>query len=297
VSPVSGGSLVENRQLSTAGLRPRAPGRLAGAALDWLATGASAAGVVAALVAHDALQRLAWLAGPRAQQEAARAMARSINAAIALTGARVSVRGRDHVDLSRNYIVVSNHQSMFDVSLLSEHLGPLHPRYVSKVELARGVPGVSYNLRRGGSALIERKDPEQARAAIAELARRVRDDGFTAVIFPEGTRSRTGVMRPFKPGGLRELVRGAPDVPVLPVTCYGGARLFSRNLRPLVRNVELGVVFHRPVRSPDAADDRAFAAFVADLERTIARALPVDPAGGAQRSPGLHSGSGTPAFT
>jgi 1-acyl-sn-glycerol-3-phosphate acyltransferase len=253
---------------------PGAVARFSSFAEDWLATGAAIGHVVAALVYHDVAQRLAATGGSAAQQDAAVAMARSVNAALRLTGARVTVRGREHVDLSRNYIVVANHQSMFDISLLSEHLGPLHPRYISKEALGRGVPGISYNLRRGGSALIDRARPDQALAAIAALARRVRDDGITAVIFPEGTRSQTGAMRPFKIAGLRALVAGAPEVAILPVTTYGGARLFSRGLTPLVRNVDLGLVFHPPVASPDADDFEAFSQFVADLERTIARALP-----------------------
>ncbi|MBK6692894.1 MAG: 1-acyl-sn-glycerol-3-phosphate acyltransferase [Myxococcales bacterium] len=62
--------------------------------------------------------------------------------------------------------------------------------------------------RRLGAHQPQRSGAVQA--AIADLTRRVRDEGVTAVIFPEGTRSKTGAMKPFKTGGLKELVRGAP---------------------------------------------------------------------------------------
>ena len=255
---------------------PLALAKVASGAQDWLATGASVASVLGSLVVFDVVQRVAWRMSPKAQQDAASAMAWAINRSAMLTGASIAVRGLENVDFSKNYVVVSNHQSMLDISLLSEHLKPLHPRYVSKVELSRGVPGVSYNLRRGGSALIDRKNGAQAKSVIAEITRRVRDEKLTVVIFPEGTRSKTGHMKPFKPGGLRELLRGAPGVPILPVTSYGGSLLFSRSLKPIVRNVELGMVFHAPFTpsSADIEDDARYEALVKSLESTIASALP-----------------------
>lgn len=254
---------------------PRALALATDGVQDWLSTGYAVSSVLTSIVVYDVVQRVAWRFGPDAQQDASRAMARSINRGARRSGATIRVRGLENVDQTKNYIVVSNHQSLLDISLLTEHLGKLNPRYVSKVELARGVPGVSYNLRRGGSALINRKDPAQSKAAIADLTRRVRDEGVTAVIFPEGTRSKTGAMKPFKTGGLKELVRGAPNTLILPVTSYGGSELFSRNMKPLVRGVELGMVFHKPMAAPPASlGDEAFTAFTDELQRVIASGLP-----------------------
>ena len=178
-----------------------------------------------------------------------------------------------------------NHQSLLDIALASSYLAPLEPRYVSKIELSHGIPGVSYNLQHGGSANIDRNDPAQAHAALAEMGRRVRDNRFTVVLFPEGTRSKTGAMRAFKPGGLRTLLRHARGVPVLPVTGYGGSRLFRHGLRPIERNVELGFVVHPPVTPPDSDDDAAFDAFVHQLEATIAGALPPEDLRGESGAP------------
>ena len=247
--------------------------------LDWAATGAAVGGVFASLLAHDVLQRLAIRVSPHGQQRVASSMARWINRAARLAGTRFRVRGLEHIDPRRSYVVVMNHQSLLDIAMASEFLAALEPRYVSKIELSRGIPGVSFNLRRGGSANIDRRDPAQAHAALAELGRRVRDDGFTVVLFPEGTRSKTGAMRPFKPGGLRTLLRNAGNVPVVPVTSYGGSRLFRNGLLPIVRDVELGFVVHPPVTAPDPEDTAAFEAFVRQLEATIAGALPPEDRG------------------
>jgi 1-acyl-sn-glycerol-3-phosphate acyltransferase len=243
-------------------------------ALDWLGTSTSVSGVFLSLFVHDLAQRVAIRFGAHPHQRAVSSMARWINRSSRLTGAHHAIRGLEHVDPKQNYVVVMNHQSLLDISMASDFLEVLEPRYVSKIELARGIPGVSYNLRCGGSALIDRKDPAQAHAVIADMGRRVREEHLTAVIFPEGTRSKTGAMKPFKPGGLRTLLEHARGVPVLPVTSYGGSRMFSKGLTPVQRNIELGFVIHPPVSPPDVSDEGAFAAFVKDLEATIASALP-----------------------
>jgi 1-acyl-sn-glycerol-3-phosphate acyltransferase len=202
-------------------------------------------------------------------------MARLVNRAIGIAGVRIEASGLENAKPGTPYIVVSNHQSFLDISLTSDFLEHLHPRYVSKRELAKGVPGVSFNLARGGSALIDRKNPEQAHAAIEALGDRVREAGWTAVIFPEGTRSKTGQIKSFKSAGLRTLVRKAPGVAILPVTTSGGSRLFSRGMKPLIaRGTTLRYVVHPPIAAPDPDDDLAFERFVRELQAIIEAELP-----------------------
>lgn len=243
--------------------------------LDWSATAAAVGGVFTALGVYDVLMRVAMSTGGiHAQQRASQGMARAINRAAGLAGTRFRVAGLENAPFGRPYIIVSNHQSLLDISLITEYLGALEPRYVSKRELSRGIPGVSFNLRAAGSACIDRKDPEQAHAAIEQLARRITVEGFSVVIFPEGTRSATGAMRPFREAGLRTLVRNARGVPVLPVTTAGGSVLFRDQLKPIARGVTLSLTIHPPVSPPDPDDAEAFSAFVRSCAATIERALP-----------------------
>ena len=237
--------------------------------LDWVATGVGVAGVFTSLFSYDVLQRIAILFGPHAHQRSVTGMARGINRSARMCGTRFRVEGLEHVDFSQNYIIVSNHQSLLDISMTSDFLAPLEPRYISKRELGRRIPGVSFNLTHGGSALIDRKDPAQAHAEIERIAKRVRDDHWTVMIFPEGTRSKTGALRAFRPAGLRTLLLNAPGVPVLPVTTSGGSRLFKYNLTPVVRGIELVYRIHAPVMPPVIDDSGAFEAFVNQLETTI----------------------------
>jgi 1-acyl-sn-glycerol-3-phosphate acyltransferase len=123
---------------------------------------------------------------------------------------------------------------------------------VSKRELARHIPSVSYNLRRGGNCLIDRDDPDQAIGAITELGRRVEANGVSAVIFPEGTRARRGELKPFKHKGTAALFAAAPRTPIVPVTIDGSWRLMQRNFWPIPFGVRMRVRIADPIaRRPD----------------------------------------------
>ena len=70
---------------------------------------------------------------------------------------------------------------------ISCYLKKHHPKFVSKIELGKGIPSVSYNLRHGGSVLIDRKDPRQSLTAIKDFGKYIEENNYAAVIFPEGT--------------------------------------------------------------------------------------------------------------
>lgn len=117
-----------------------------------------------------------------------------------------------------NYIFVSNHQSMFDIPPLIYYLRKHHPKFIAKKELAKGIPSISYNLRVGENCAIDRKDPKQAVMALMTFAKNVYDKKRSAVIFAEGTRSRTGVPKEFQTRGLKTLFKYIPDAVVVPIT-------------------------------------------------------------------------------
>ena len=72
------------------------------------------------------------------------------------------------------------------------------PNFVSKKELGKGIPSVSYNLRHGDNVLIDRSDPRQAINTLMKFGRENRKENLTAVIFPEGTRSKIAIPKPFE---------------------------------------------------------------------------------------------------
>ena len=137
-----------------------------------------------------------------------------------LTGFRIEVepfRGR----LPSPVIIVTNHQSLADIPVLVYALPRLAIRFVTKRELGRGIPMVSSYLRVGGSALISRRG--NFARVIRELGKLARRSalGISPVVFPEGTRSRTGRLGPFHTGAFRTLCENA-TLPVLVVAMDGG---------------------------------------------------------------------------
>jgi len=129
-----------------------------------------------------------------------------------LLGTRISFYNPYQISTDRPLIIVCNHQSMFDISPIMWHLRKHHVKFVSKKELGKGIPSVSYNLRHGGSVLIDRKNPRQSLSAMMTFGDYIEKTKRAAVIFPEGTRSKTGVPRPFKTKGLEMLIKKVPSV-------------------------------------------------------------------------------------
>jgi 1-acyl-sn-glycerol-3-phosphate acyltransferase len=115
------------------------------------------------------------------------------------------------------YVVVANHQSMLDILLLSRL--PREMKWLAKASLFR-VPWVGWMFTIAGDIPVRRGDSESA----SEVLRKARDylaNGMNVMIFPEGTRSETGSLRPFKSGAFRLAIDAG--VPVLPVAVSGTA--------------------------------------------------------------------------
>jgi len=96
-----------------------------------------------------------------------------------------------------------------------------------------GIPSISFNLVHGGAANIDRKDPKQSISEILKLAMNMKTKGWSAFIFPEGTRTKTGQMKPFSIGGIATLLKKVPDALVVPVAINGSYRMVEYGMFPL----------------------------------------------------------------
>lgn len=233
-------------------LRDSAPESLL---LDWAFTVPFLLAFGFVLGVFDPLQRCARLVGPRPHELVVGCLQWSLIWAFRICGTRLLVERSARVRPWTPYIVIANHQSMFDVPIFGALLFTNFPKYVAKKSLARWIPSVSYNLRRGGNALIDRGDTDQALAAIRELSATVRSRGVSAVIYPEGTRSRGGELRSFKTRGALELLRSAPDVAVLPVTIDESWKLLRHNLLPVPFGTRVRVRIGDPIERSGTIDD------------------------------------------
>lgn len=134
-----------------------------------------------------------------------------------IMGLRVSFKNNNKLPIGQSIIFVANHQSMYDVPALIWFLRKYHAKFISKIELTKNIPSISFNLKNGGGANINRKDARQSITEILKLGERMRDNQWSAVIFPEGTRSQNGVLKDFQAGGVATLLKKVPQALVVPV--------------------------------------------------------------------------------
>ena len=132
-------------------------------------------------------------------------------------------------------MIISNHQSLLDIPIIMEILPKgVRARFVAKKELAWGIPLISMLLRTSGHCLVKRKgDALQAMRTVTTMARRCKADGTIPVVFPEGTRSRTGFLGVFHSAGFRK-IQEIDALPTLVVAVDGGWKVAK--LRDFFRN-------------------------------------------------------------
>jgi len=162
-------------------------------------------------------------------------------------------------------IIVSNHQSAYDVSSISWYLRKTHPKFVSKIELGKGIPSVSFNLKHGGSVLIDRKDAKQSLTALKYFAQTLEKNNWSGVIFPEGTRSKNGIPKHFSKNGLKIMAKFAPSAYIIPISINNSWKLVSNGKFPL----NIGEHLHLEVHQPIAVNSMPFEELFLKVEKTI----------------------------
>ncbi|HZH54567.1 MAG TPA: lysophospholipid acyltransferase family protein, partial [Sphingobacteriaceae bacterium] len=140
-----------------------------------------------------------------------------LTASYYLLGNSVTWINKYSLPIDRPIIFVANHQSMFDIPPLIYYLRKHHAKFISKIELTRGIPSISFNLLHGGGANIDRQDSKQSIAEILKLAKNMKKNKWSVVIFPEGTRAREGIMKSFHVGGIATILKKVPDALIVPI--------------------------------------------------------------------------------
>jgi 1-acyl-sn-glycerol-3-phosphate acyltransferase len=153
---------------------------------------------------------------------------------------------------------------MYDIPPLIWYMRKYHPKFVSKIELGKGIPSVSFNLRHSGSALIDRKDPKQSIAELQKLGKYIETNNRSAVIFPEGTRSRNGVPKPFRTTGLKVLMKNAPSALIVPISINNSWKLLRYGKFPMGLGNHLTFKVHPPVEIEGDVE-----ALIAQVEKQI----------------------------
>lgn len=161
-----------------------------------------------------------------------------VGLALGLAGIRYRVTGKEHIPAGRPVVFCSNHESNVDPPVLFQ---ALHRRLhvLFKAELQQ-LPILGRVMVAGGFVPVERDRREASMASVERAAKSIRD-GNSFLIFPEGTRSRTAEMLPFKKGGFIMAIKA--QAPILPVAVSGGRAAMRKGswlVRPVLVRVRIG---------------------------------------------------------
>ena len=172
---------------------------------------------------------------------------------LALSGVRVRVEGREHVLRERAAVYAVNHTSNVEPPILFHALSPIFPRLrvLYKAEL-RKLPILVRAWDLAGFVPLQRGNPEQSLPAIDRAADALRE-GNSFLIFPEGTRSRTGSLLPFKKGGFIMAIKG--QAPIVPTAITGAREALSKGSF-VIRPVTVTVRFGSPVETAGMTMDQ-----------------------------------------
>lgn len=164
-----------------------------------------------------------------------------------ILGVHVKQVNKVNLPSNRTIIIVSNHQSLFDIPPIIWYYRKHHIKFVSKKELGKGIPSVSYNLRVGGAALIDRKDGKSAIVELGKFSKKLKNNTWGAAIFPEGTRSRNGKPKSFSTNGLKMILKYNPNAIVLPITINNSWKVFKYGKFPLGLFSPISIYTHQPI--------------------------------------------------
>lgn len=186
-----------------------------------------------------------------------------------IVGAKIKIEGSFNFPTNRPLIIVANHQSTYDIPAIYWLFRKNHPKFIAKKELEKYIPSISYNLRHSGAAIIDRKNPTQAIKEIIKLGRLIETKNYSACIFPEGTRTRTGKLRSFQSGGIKTLLKVSPSALIVPFAINGNYKLHRYGKYPLSFGETLKFTVLEPIESNQIPAEE----LVLKIEQEISKAI------------------------
>lgn len=154
---------------------------------------------------------------------------------------RVTVEGRENIDKRTSYVFVANHQSAYDIFTLFGYLGH-NFRWMMKKEL-RKIPLIGLACESAKQIFIDRSSPAAMRSSLRR-AEGLLQGGMSVVVFPEGSRTKTGKVGTFKRGAFT--LASEFNLPIVPLTISGAyAVMPSKNKLPLPGKIKLTI--HKPI--------------------------------------------------
>lgn len=183
-----------------------------------------------------------------------------------LTLVKVEVRGRENIDRRTSYVFVANHQGAYDIFAIYGWLGHRF-KWMMKKSLQR-IFLVGYTCQKAGHIFVDRSNAATLRRTI-EKAESTLKGGMSLMIFPEGARTFTGKVGPFKKGAYQLALEF--KLPLVPITIDGAFKVLPRTAR-IPRPGKIVLTIHKPIEAPRSENERE--AVMDRTRRAIESALP-----------------------
>jgi 1-acyl-sn-glycerol-3-phosphate acyltransferase len=192
-----------------------------------------------------------------------------LTSTIYILGDTVKFINKHQLPLNRPILFLANHQSLLDIPPLIWYLRNYHAKFISKIELTKNIPSISYNLKYGGGANIDRKDARQSITELAKLGTRMKENNWSAVIFPEGTRSKDGQVKAFYAGGIATILKKCPDALLVPIAINNSWKIVRYGLYPLNTFTSISLEVLEPIERGTQTTE----AIVLEAENSLKKAL------------------------
>lgn len=158
---------------------------------------------------------------------------------------KIKITGRENIDKNTSYVFVANHQGAFDIFAIYGHLGH-NFKWMMKKSIEK-IPFVGIACKLSGHIMVDRSSPMAMARSIVDARKRLRN-GMSLVVFPEGTRTRTGKMNSFKRGAFKL----ATDfhLPLVPITIDGAYEILPRTSISNIKPGTINITIHPPIQPP-----------------------------------------------
>ena len=165
-----------------------------------------------------------------------------------ISGIKLSVSGLENIDKRNIYVFVSNHSSQYDIPAL-QYVIPIPISIVFKKELSK-IPVFGWQLRTGPYIMIDRSNTESALKSIEKAKKRMTEKKLSPLLYPEGTRSKTGEVQTFKRGAF--YLAAKVGFPIIPVSISGASEILPKG-KFKIKSGTIYVHFDKPIATENVS--------------------------------------------
>ena len=168
-----------------------------------------------------------------------------------ISGIKLSVSGLENIDKKKISVFISNHSSQYDIPAL-QYVIPIPISIVFKKELSK-IPIFGWQLRTGPYIMIDRSNTESALKSIEKAKKRMTEKRLSPLVYPEGTRSKTGEVQSFKRGAF--YLAAKVGFPIIPVSISGASEILPKG-KFKIKSGTIYVHFDKPISTENVVNRR-----------------------------------------